>query len=80
MIKNCPVTSEDVDIAEKIYGKDILYLKGKTTRQTPKAVVQDLIQILRELKSRCQNVKLHIYMIYINKICFLTVIDKPICY
>ena len=29
MIKNCPVTTEDVNIAEDIWGKDISYLKGK---------------------------------------------------
>ena len=32
-IKNNPVTTEDVDIAEKIFGPDVATLKGKTTRQ-----------------------------------------------
>ena len=33
MIKNCPVAIRDVDIAEDVWGKDIAYLKNKTTRQ-----------------------------------------------
>ena len=34
-MRNCPVTLEDIDEAEKIHGKDILHIKGKTTRQNP---------------------------------------------
>jgi hypothetical protein len=34
-IKDCPVTVDDVVTANKIWGKDIAALKGKTTRSTP---------------------------------------------
>ena len=34
-IKNCPITLEDIDVAEFIYGKDIGAIKGKTVRQKP---------------------------------------------
>ena len=37
-IKNCPVTVEDVSIAEKIFGPDVSSLKGKSTRRKPKPV------------------------------------------
>ena len=30
-IKNCPMTAEDINMAEKIHRKDISHLKGKTT-------------------------------------------------
>jgi hypothetical protein len=48
-IKNNPVTMDDVDIAEKIFGPDIATLKGKTTRRTPVPVIEDRIEIPREL-------------------------------
>ena len=45
MIKNCPVTQEDVDVAQKIFGPAISTLKGKSTRKNPKPVINDNIQI-----------------------------------
>ena len=34
-IADCPVTVEDIDVAQIIWGKDIAALKGKTTRKKP---------------------------------------------
>ena len=48
-IKNNPVTTEDLDIAKKIFGPDISSLKGKTTRRKPVPVIEDYIEIPREL-------------------------------
>jgi hypothetical protein len=31
-IKDCPITIQDIDVATKIWGKNIATLKGKTTR------------------------------------------------
>jgi hypothetical protein len=48
-IKDNPVTTEDIDIAETIFGPDIGVLKGKTTRQRPIHVVADYVDIPEEL-------------------------------
>ena len=39
-----PVTTKDIDLAEKIFGPDIGRLKGKSTRQKPVPVVNDVIK------------------------------------
>ena len=43
IIQNLPVTVEDIEIAEKIFGADVSTLKGITTIQRPKVVVGDFI-------------------------------------
>ena len=35
MIKNCPVTIDNINVAEDIFGKDIYALKGKTIQRAP---------------------------------------------
>ena len=52
VIKNCPVTAADVEIAEKIYGPAISTLNGKIIRKTPKAVVADEVMIPQELLTK----------------------------
>jgi hypothetical protein len=48
-IKNNPVTTEDFNIAEKIFGPDVTTLKGKMTHHAPVPVIEDCIKIPREL-------------------------------
>ena len=48
---NCPITSDDVDIAEKIFGPDVGSLKGKSTREQPKRVYDNKINIPKEYTS-----------------------------
>ena len=48
-VKNCPITIRDINIAEKIYGKDIASLKGKLKQQKLLPVVSEAIEIPREL-------------------------------
>jgi len=35
LIVNCPVTIDDINRAEAIYGSQVALLKGKTVRQSP---------------------------------------------
>ena len=78
LIQNCPVTIEDVIIAEKIFGPDISSLKGKSTRTKPKPVVEDVIDIPPEIKKENKEIVLCMDTMFINKEIFLTTIDKSI--
>ncbi len=49
------MTPQDVDMAEDIFGKDISYLKGKSTRKNPSQMQPDIIAILVELKKKHQQ-------------------------
>ena len=46
-IYNFPVTSDDIDTTNKIFSRNIPYLKGKTVRIQPSSVVSDYIPIPR---------------------------------
>jgi len=71
-IANCPITLDDVDIAEKIHGPDVASLKGKTTRQKPAPVVGNQVGIPPELMEKHENVVLCLGALFVNKMPFLT--------
>jgi hypothetical protein len=80
LIANNPVTTEDIEIAEEIFGPDIGSLKGKTTRRKPAPVINDYIEIPPELTTKQQDVILCIDGMKVNGLSFLTTISKNICY
>ena len=77
-IKNCPITLEDIDIAEKIFGKDIHILKGKAVRTKPIPVINDYVEIPKELKEIHKNIELCVDIMYIQGIMFLVTISRKI--
>jgi hypothetical protein len=80
MIYHDPVTISDIELAEKIFGQDIGSLKGKTVRRKPIPVVEDYIEIPKELVAAQHAVKLCIDLINVNGLVFLTTIPKHLYY
>jgi len=78
VIKNCPVTTEDVDIAERIFGKSMSSLKGKSTRPKTKPVRSDLVEIPDELVEKHRDLELCMDTAKINGLLFLALIDRTI--
>ena len=80
MITNNPVTTDDIKIAEKIFGPDIGAIKGKTTRRKPAPVVNDYVEIPKELISTQREVTLCMDGMKVNGITFLTTVSRHIQY
>jgi hypothetical protein len=77
-IKNCPVTTEDVNNAKKIFGTNMLSLRGKSTRRKSTPVREDGIEIPEELISQNREIDLCIDIIYVNECGFMTTINQTI--
>jgi hypothetical protein len=79
LIRDCPVTLEDIDNAHSIWGKSIAALKGKTTRRKPIPVADDVIPIPRDLMKQHKRVYLTTDLFFVNKIPFFITYSRNIC-
>ena len=78
MIMICPVTVEDVICGNKIYGRDIHSLKGKTTRTQPTRLVTDYVEIQPSVLENNKHMTLSIDIVYVNRIPFVTTFSRNI--
>ena len=78
IIKNCPVSIEDINIAHDIFGDDIGTLKGKSVRRPSPIIKNDNIEIPPEIKQQHKQIDLHIDIMYVNSLPMLTGINDPI--
>jgi hypothetical protein len=79
-IKDCPVTVQDVEVAFKIWGKNIAALKGKTTRSKPNPVARDFVKVPTELLKLHKEVFLTADIFFVNKIPFFLTLSRKICF
>ncbi len=79
-IKNCPITTVDIDIAERIFGTDIGTLKGKGKETKPSHIPEDYVKIPQELYESQQAITLCVDGMYVNGIPFLTTVSRRIIY
>ena len=75
LMRNCSVTTEDVDIAERIFDVDVGTLKGKTTRKKSVPPVHALLTIPPELDCY-QDIELCVDVTHFNEIPLLVTICK----
>ena len=66
-VQECPVTMEDANIADKIWGKSVPSLKGKTMRTAPAHVPSDIVAVPVEIQE-------------LNKILFFIMLSRNICF
>ena len=79
-VQNCPVRIDDINIAQNIFGPDMATLKGKSTRKTPKPVLQDWIELPKEILEKHSKIELCMDTMYINGVGLVMAVDWTIKY
>ena len=73
-LKNCPVTREDVRVAEDILGPNIKPLQGKTPRKTPVAVTLKVSILPAPIKLKYMMIILCADIMFVNGVrIFMTI-------
>jgi hypothetical protein len=79
-IKDCPVTVQYIDVARKIWGKNIAALKGKTTRSNSIPAARDYVKVPMELMKVHKEVLLTTDIFFVNNIPFFLTLSRKICF
>ena len=69
---------QDIEVASKIWGKDITALKGKMARCKPIKVASDFVKIPKELIKLHKNIFLTTDVFFVNKIPFFLTLSRAI--
>ena len=75
--RNCPVTSADAKRAIHIWGKDIAYISGKTTRRSPEHVEAiPPVPLPTTISDLHRNVTLCVDFFYVQGLVFLLSVSR----
>ena len=78
-LKDCPVTNDDLKIADSIYGpRTLAEIRGKTARTKPTRVVTNLVDIPRSFFTLHNKVTLVADVMFVNGIAFLVSASRNI--
>ena len=80
MLKDSPVTAQDVDVALKIWGPSVALLKGKTVRRKPPLVLEDIVEVPKELWQLHKRVTLTIDIFFVNSAPYFATLSLRICF
>ena len=79
MLKNCPVTIEDVEAMEKVYGPSVAALKGKTVRKkSPKVKQPDYVSPPPEVLKIRDKTMLEADVIYVSQLTFWFTLSRKL--
>jgi hypothetical protein len=79
-IKDCPVTVQEIDVALKIWGKNIAALKGKTTQRKTIPVARYYVKVPLELMKLHQEVFLMTDIFFLNNTPFFLTLSRKITF
>jgi hypothetical protein len=74
------VNIQDIDVAMKIWGKNIAALEGKTTRSKMHPVARYYVKVPKELLKLHKEVFLTTDIFFANKITFFLTLSRNICF
>ncbi len=80
MLKDGPVTSQDVNVALKIWGPNVALLKEKTVRWKPPFVMEDVIEVPKEIQQLHKRVTLTIDIFFVNSVPYFVTLRLRICF
>jgi hypothetical protein len=80
MLKDSSVTSQDVEFALKIRGPSVALPKGKTVRQKPPFVMEDVIEVPQETQQLHKRVTLTIDIFFVNGAPYFVTLSLQICF
>ena len=71
LLKDCPITNDDIVNAHKLFGPDLASIRGKTVRRKPDHVRTDYVDIPRDLINLNSRVTMIADVMFVNGIPFL---------